>query len=247
MTDTLNSSNGGSSSFFRKRRRVTEHTPSFSALHPGAPLSDGTTSGTASTPDSRPTTAIRSEDQVETHISPPKRSHHRRDSSLSSFTDLKSSIRRRSTSLRTKATDAPSFWDKLAPSSNHADKRLPNASRPQLNISTLTNQSSIDNIGLDRTHSREPTSAVEPRFPQNNQLQHALSQGVRRDEINLRPATALGTPYSGGIGSRAASSTNALSNMTPSSASSSDPRSVAQKITDIANKRITLLNYLRTM
>lgn len=238
MTDLFNGR-----SLFAKRRKVTadhkHNSPSsLPTSDPSPPDDTVSLADTFSDSSSRPTTAIRSEDQSEpSSLSPPKR-HHRRDSSLTSFTELKSSFRRRSTSLRSKGRDPSSIWDKLAPTGQHEDRRQASNARPHLNISTLTSQASADNVGRNGSYSgRTPASALDSHSSSSsikiNHLNNGWNPGVRRDDPH-RPPTALGAPYNA---TRSASSTH-LPN-------SNDPRSLSRKVTDTSNRRISLLKYLR--
>lgn len=229
------------SSLFGKRRRVTDNVPVPRSVYrtQPQPSTDDVFSIKEAPSDtsSRPTTAIRSDDQSDTSFSPPKKNNHRRDSSLTSFTELKSSIRRRSASLRSKTPTT--LHDKLAQTGPHYERR--NVSRPHLNLSALSSQPSYDSLASNSTYAA-PVSAIDGKGTRTQHFHQMWNGGLRADDGNLRPATALGAPYSGGP-----RSASAAHNHPGSGTSASDPRHALKKIRKTADDRVTLLRYLCQM
>lgn len=227
------------SSLFRKRRRVTDNVPAPPSVYrtQPQPSTDDVYSVKEASSDtsSRPTTAIRSDDQSDTSFSPPKKNHHRRDSSLTSFTELKSSIRRRSASLRSKTPT--NFQDKLAQTGPHYERR--NVSRPHLNLSALSSQQSYDSLASNSTYAA-PASAIDGKSIRTQHFQQMWNGGSQADDGNLRPATALGAPYSAAPRSASAAHTG-------SGSSASDSRHALKRMRKTADDRITLLRYLCQM
>lgn len=208
-------SNG--TSLFRKRRRVNEQAP-FHPSNPQETYSDL----------SRPTTAIRSNES-------PKKSHHRRDSSLSSLSELGSTLRRRSASLRSKRTKSPTFWENIT-LTTHTEKLSTSNMRPTLAVNTLSSQPSTESMAtLDRTLSRPALYSADVKSSRGTQAGY----GLRREDSSFKPSTGSGT-VNGGSRSTSAGTTQAVG-------ASQDARASSRRVYDAVAKRISLLQYLRMM
>lgn len=146
--------------------------------------------------------------------------HSRRDSSISSLSELRSNLRRRSTSLRSSRAKSPTA-DTLA---LFADSR--NASttslRPNLNLSTLESGGE-GNVGL-----RPPGSSP-------------FGGPLRRDDVRRPPAT------SHGILGRSSDtlSTTASGGLTPQAVSPGSHLIAFHQMQDTISRRINTLDYLR--
>ncbi|KAI9716029.1 MAG: hypothetical protein M1828_000496 [Chrysothrix sp. TS-e1954] len=161
------------------------------------------------------------------------KSRRRRDSSISSLSDLRSNLRRRSTSLR--APSSPGT-DTVA-SSRSRDTQTPTSasSRPAYSTSTFA------------TPQAWSASAETPNDPQGYRPSSATSvrpsrgfvafPSAKRDEP-ARPSTALLGGY-GGMTDAAGQSTQG------SGGAALNPTITYQKIHDMASKRISTLDYLR--
>ena len=152
--------------------------------------------------------------------------HKKRDSSISSITELRSNIRRRSTSLRSHEQKASNF-DILA-YTHSADQRSNSSStslRPS--VSTVAHRNKSSESIVDASSYQTPCSLESKR---GKALPHPLKR-----EDSYRPGTAGAQRDSQG---RSASSSQHYPY-------GSNPNLIYDHVQDLSSKRIATLDYLR--